>query len=462
MYKEIRKIFFSGIGGSGLSAIAGLMSERGIEVVGSDRSFDMNPEHPLKKIFQSKGITIVPQDGKGLDKSFDLAVFSTAVESDKPEVLKARDLGIPVKTRPEYLADIVGQFSTTAVAGTSGKSTASGMLAYLAERLGQKPNFIGGGRVKQFRSLLNQGNYIYGDSNSLIIEACESDGTIVDYKPVHSVILNLSLDHNPVEETAGMFDVFIKNTSGKKIVNADDRNLMNIKFRDIITFSIDRPSDYRAEEITYNPLSTEFFVHKTKFSLSLPGKHNLYNALACIALLSETGVSPVSIAEVLPGFQGIDRRFDIHLNDGKNVVIDDYAHNPHKIGSFMAAMKILGESICYIFQPHGFGPTRLMKKGYIETFIKNLRDKDHLVILPIFYSGGSVSKDISSNDLAEEIRSAGRSVEVLEDRKALLKRLDRWSIYTVFGARDETLSDFAEEIANALKVRKLESAEARK
>ena len=129
------KIFFSGIGGSGVSAIAGFMSDRGHTVVGSDRSFDRSPGNSLCTILKSKGITIVPQDGKAIDRSFDFVVFSTAVEHEIPEYRKAASLKIPVKTRPEYLAELSSEFKTIAVAGTSGKSTAAGMLAFLMNRL---------------------------------------------------------------------------------------------------------------------------------------------------------------------------------------------------------------------------------------------------------------------------------------------------------------------------------------
>ena len=152
MHSRPLKIFFSGIAVSGVSAIAGFMADKGHTVVGSDRAFDKEPGHPLKTAFQSKGITIVPQDGNGLDSTFDFAVFSTAVEPDQPEFLKAKSLGIPVKTRPEYLVEITELFNTIAVSGTSGKSTVSGLLAFLMQKLGLNPNFIGGGRVKQFKT----------------------------------------------------------------------------------------------------------------------------------------------------------------------------------------------------------------------------------------------------------------------------------------------------------------------
>jgi UDP-N-acetylmuramate--alanine ligase len=462
MHGKSLKIFFSGIGGSGVSAIASFMADRGHVVVGSDRAFDMNPSHPLKRIFQSRGIAIVPQDGNGIDNTFDLVVFSTAVEPDQPEVLRAKAQGISIKTRAECLAEITSSFNTIAISGTSGKSTASGLLAFLMERLGLNPNFIGGGRVKQFKSSINPGNSLTGDSEYLIIEACESDGTIVNYKPEHSIILNLALDHHhSVNKTAKLFETLVENTAKKVIVNADDDNLRKITSSNAITFSIHNPSNYRAEAISYSSFSTDFSLseirseHKMRFSLSLPGEYNLYNALSCIALLSEIGISLSAIRDVLPEFKGIDRRFDILLNNRKGLVIDDYAHNPHKLLALIKTVKQLRERICYIFQPHGFAPTRLMKKEYIKVFTENLRDSDHLILLPIFYAGGSVSKDISSHDLADEIRAQGKSVEIIEERKDILKGLREYRSYVILGARDETLSDFAKEIARAISTEKV-------
>jgi UDP-N-acetylmuramate--alanine ligase len=447
MQNKPLKIFFSGIAGSGVSAIAGFMADKGHIIAGSDRAFDLDPGHPLRKRFQAGGITIVPQDGSGIDGSFDFAVFSTAVEPDRPEVIKAGELGIPVRTRPDYLAEITASFKTIAVSGTSGKSTASGMLAFLMTRLGLAPNFISGGRVKQFKTSSHPGNSLVGDSDYLVIEACESDGTIVNYKPQHSIILNLAFDHHSVEKKEGMFETLMENTKGEIILNADDENLNKIAVRDAVTFSIHNRSDYQAGQIEYKPFSTDFTLKGTRFSLSLPGTYNLYNALSCIAFLSGIGKSMEDIAAVLPEFQGIDRRFDIYLNDGERLVVDDYAHNPHKISSLMEAVSRIKKDVCYIFQPHGFGPTRLMKKEYIETFIKNLRDTDHLILLPIYYAGGTAAKDISSYDLVEGIKNEGKSVEVVENRADILDRVHEYKAYIVFGARDETLAEFAKEIS---------------
>jgi UDP-N-acetylmuramate--alanine ligase len=433
-----------------MSAIATFMADRGNVVVGSDRAFDAGSGHLLQETLKSGGITIVPQNGSGIDDTFHLAVFSTAVEFGQPEHEKAKSAGIPVKTRPEYLSEITASFNTIAVSGTSGKSTSSGMLAFLMKQLGLNPNFIGGGRVKQFRSSASPGNSLTGSSEHLVFEACESDGSIIHYRPAHTIILNLALDHHHVHETARMFESLIKNTQQKIFLNSDDGNLKTPGGENSITFSIHTPSKYRAERVEYQPFSTVFSVLNQDFSLLLPGKHNLYNALSCIAFLNEMGIPPDKIASSLSGFQGIDRRFDILLNRGEGLVIDDYAHNPHKISSLMETVRPLRDHVCYIFQPHGFSPTRFMKKDYIETFTRYLRDADHLIILPIFYAGGTVSHDISSHDLADGIRAGGKSAEAAEMRSDIPARLPDFKSFVIFGARDETLSDFAGEIARVL------------
>ncbi len=434
-----------------MSALAGFLAEKGHNVSGSDRLFDAAPDSRLFERLKRGGIEIVRQDGSGIDGSFDLAVFSTAVERGNPDRKRAEELGLPVKTRPEYLAETVSRFRTVAVAGTSGKSTTSGMLAFLMERLGMDPCFIGGGRVKNFVTERRAGNYLSGRSDWLVIEACESDGTIVDYKPVHSIILNLGLDHHSISETAHMFKKLCENTSGLVITGGDDENIVRWGLNGPINFSIERESPYRAENVEYHRLSTAFTVRGRKFTVPLPGKHNLYNAVACIAFLSELGVPLEDTGEVLRGFSGIERRFDIRLDDESYLVIDDYAHNPDKIFNLMQTMKLVSRSVCYIFQPHGYGPTRLLREGYIETFVANLRESDYLFLLPIYYAGGTSARDISSENIVEAVAASGKQASAMGERRRIFGLLGNWQSYVIFGARDDSLSDYAEEIALMLR-----------
>lgn len=450
MGSEKKRIYFSGIAGSGVSAIACFMHEKGHHVAGSDRAFDADPSNPLLSVYRARGMEIFPQDGSGLDASFDMMVISTAVEEDRPEMIKAKALGVPVVARPGFLAGLVEKYDTIAVAGTSGKTTASGMLAFAMGELGLAPNFIGGGRVKNLRGPGNPGNFSAGESPLLVVEACESDGTIAGYRPGRSVILNLSIDHHGVEKTLEMFRALKANTSGPVFMNADDHNLGPLLSGDAVTFSIERPSRYRAVDVRPDGLGSAFKVNGTGFELPLPGRHNVYDALCAIAVLLEMGAPTGEIARCLSRFEGIERRFDVHLDRGGYLVVDDYAHNPHKISALMRAMSSISESVCYVFQPHGYAPTRTMKDEYIGAFAENLRDADHLVLLPIFYSGGTTSMDISSADLVPGIRARGRSVEAVEGRAALPAQPGKWRAWVVCGARDESLSALAGDIARTI------------
>lgn len=444
------KIFFSGIGGSGVSALASFMADKGHKVLGSDRSFDMDKNHPVMLPLVAKGIEIVPQDGTGLDKTFDQIVFSTAVEKDLPEPKRAKELGIPVKMRPVFLAELVASHQTFAVAGTSGKSTTSGMLAFMMKELGLAPNFIGGGRVSQFKSASNLGNAISGESKILVAEACESDGSIVSYHPEVTLLLNLDLDHQSVDKTAKMFAVLAKQTRRKVILNADDKELEKIGLLDVATFGIEKKADYRAENLKLQPLASDFRVQGVDFTLNLPGKYNVYNAIACLAALGEYGVPLKDCAKPLAAFKGIDRRFDVYFDDGKSLVVDDFAHNPHKIASMMQMAQKVRPAITYIFQPHGFAPTRLMKNEYIEAFSKNLRPTDTALFLPIFYVGGTVAKDISSDDLAQGVKAGGKTAATAT-RETILAKAKPGESYIVFGARDESLASFAETLAKKIR-----------
>ncbi len=450
MKKDFQHLFFAGIGGSGVSALARFMSERGHTVSGSDRAFSAYPGHPACNALRANGITLYPPDGSGITADLDSLIYSTAVEPDQPDLVKARKLGIQLISRPEYLARLSSEFRTIAVAGTSGKSTTSGMLSFLMQRLDRAPNFLGGGRVKQFRTAGNPGNSLSGESDLLVIEACESDGSIVNYHPQYTLLLNLDLDHHSVKKTSALFEILIQNTTATVIINRDDRNLSRLFREQFRSFSIDEPSDYRADNVRLEPLRSEFSVRGVCYLLSLPGIYNVYNSLACIAYLTEIGIPPDAIASVLPEFNGIERRFDIHRNDGQFLVIDDYAHNPHKIASMMSATQAVKPAICYIFQPHGFGPTRMMKNEYITAFAEHLRSADHLILLPIFYAGGTAHRDISSEDIAAGVRAEGKSAEALAEREQLFWKMDAWKNFVVFGARDESLSLLAETIARKL------------
>lgn len=435
-----------------MSALASLCKDMGMRVTGSDRAFDLAPDHQMRRTLSGKGVAIVPQDGSHPLAGDSLMVVSAAVEEDSPEMLTAKRLGVPVRSRGQYMAELTAKYKTLAVAGTSGKSTTSAWLAYTMGALGLDPSFLGGGRLMQFQNPDNPGNYRRGNSGLLIVEACESDGHLSEYRAEHSIIMNLSLDHLGVKRTLELFGSLALNTTGTVILNADDAALDALAAGTTIKYSIDCPSDMQAENMELSPLGSSFSVHGEKIRTQLPGKHNVYNALATLAALKLYGISPKEAAPALAEFRGIERRFEVHLDEmasGGPLVVDDYAHNPHKISCLMHTMQGISRSVCYIFQPHGFGPTRLMRDEYARVFRQQLRPEDRLVILPIYFAGGTVSQDISSRDLASDV---GQDAWAPEFRKQALEKLPlEHGAYVVFGARDDTLSVFARDIAIRVK-----------
>lgn len=433
-----------------MSALAAFVAEHGAVVWGSDRNYDIEPNHKLYRMLKSKGISLAPQNGSGLDKSFDLVVFSTAVEPDHPEALRAKELALETTLRPDFLAGIINSFNSIAVSGTNGKSTTAGMLAFMMRELGMRPNYVGGGRVKQFQTQSNPGNSLSGGSDLLVAEACESDGSIVQYHPAISLISNLSLDHNRIDETEAMFLTLAENTRCSVVVNADDPNLKAALPQASLTYGIGKKSDVMAYDIVMHGFSSKFKIEDVSFETKLPGRHNLYNALAAVAVLKLLDIPLAAMVNPLSDFRGIDRRFDIHLDKDGFLVVDDYAHNPQKIAALMQTVSAERGKTCYIFQPHGFGPTRLLKNGYVQTFRSFMRKEDQLFILPIYYAGGDVHRDISSEDLVSPLRNSGYAAEVLPSRNDLYDRLEEWSTFIVFGARDESLSDLAQGIADRL------------
>lgn len=446
-----KKIFFSGIGGSGMSALAVFAADLGASVSGSDRDYDAGSGAAIYGMLLERGIRLLPQDGSGLDPSCDLMVASTAVESANPDIERARSLGINIQPRPEFLAQIIGNRPTIAIAGTNGKSSTSGMLAWVMRELGLDPDFIGGARVKQFRAGGNSGNSLSGGSGPLVVEACESDAAIASYSPEVTVLLNLSFDHRAVSETESLFQSLLNNTRGGIIINGDDERLRRLRTANRLSFGLGPDCGVRATGIGLEGLGSRFRVDDKEFRLAIPGLHNIYNALAVVAVLKDMGIPAEKVAGPLAEFAGLDRRFDIHLNSGDMLVVDDYAHNPDKITALMETLSSARETgILYIFQPHGYGPTRLLRKAYIDTFHRCLRAQDRLMILPIFYAGGTVARDISSEDLSRPLAEAGLDARTAPDRDSLLENLREWKTCVVFGARDESLSGLAADIARQL------------
>jgi UDP-N-acetylmuramate--alanine ligase len=439
--------FFCGIGGSGMSAIAQVLRRRGAQVRGSDRGFDRGQNQATADALRAQGIDLLPQDGSAV-AGCDCLVVSTAVEESIPDVRAARAAGIPIRRRAEVLAeDIFNGHQGIAIGGTSGKTTVTGMVGHILAASGRRPTVVNGGIMVNVRREPLLGNALPGDPDLPVIEADESDGTIAYYQPHVALITNISEDHKPLAELRPLFREFIGRAS-YSVTNAECAESQALGPA-THCFSI-----HDACELRTRADGSSFQLRGVPFELPVPGRHNVENALAAVAACECVGLSLTESAAALAEFAGIGRRLELIGQANGITVIDDFAHNPDKIAAALAALKLTGGRLRVMFQPHGFAPTRFLWDGLVQAFAGGLGPEDLLLLPDIYYAGGTASADVSSADLAADIRKAGAKCEHSATRESVAQRILADSaagdIVVVMGARDPTLAGFARELLHSL------------
>lgn len=463
-----KRYFFCGIGGSGMLPLAMILRGQGAEVSGSDRSRDQGRTPEKFDWLEGQGISLFPQDGSGLTSGEQVLVASAAVEDTVPDVAAALRLGCRRVSRAELLSELFNAAETPiGVAGTSGKSTTTAMIAHILHQAGKAPTVMNGAVMKNFLTPEHPyASALVGSGHGTFVsELDESDGTIALYNPRIAVLNNISVDHKSMEELRILFGDFIARASGCAVLNADDAEVMGIAHRAHAarTYSIaGRPAELTATDIVPAPVSIQFTLNDNtsgiscQVKLQVPGRHNVSNAMAAISATAPL-VGVETAAKVLEGFQGIKRRFEIVGEAGGVTVIDDFGHNPDKIAATLRTLHDFPGRVLVMFQPHGFGPLRKMRAEFAETFAAHLKAEDVLMMPEPVYFGGTVERTVSSADLAGDIRAAGRQAEAFETREACGERLlalarmgDR---IVIMGARDDTLSDFALHLLTALNCR---------
>lgn len=448
---DFRHPFFIGIAGTGMSALAQYLQEAGKHVSGSDRYFKKDDFNETRDKLEAEGISCFLQDGEGITSETDLVVVSTAVEDTVPEVRKAKEMGIPIIKRSELLALIVAGRKTIAVGGTSGKSTTSGMLFDILEYAGLNPGIISGAGLISLIKKGKIGNAKMGTGEWLIIEADESDGSIVQYHPEIGLLLNVDKDHKEIEVLMNIFSTFSKN-SRIFIVNGSHvlaRSLSQNREQD---FSLDENegAGFMATDFKQEGLKSFFKINGVDFILNLVGKHNMENALAAAAVAAQIGVKLEDAATAVKNYEGIYRRHQVYGNKKGVWLIDDYAHNPVKCAASIAACQPIAPKVIAWFQPHGYGPTKFLRNDFVEEIAKVLRPEDEIWMSKIFYAGGTTEKDISANDLINDLKKKGRSAWFVENRDGLLEALrshfTQNCVLLLMGARDPSLEQFAKDI----------------
>ena len=469
-----RSLHFVGVGGIGMSGLAQMYLDLGCEVTGSDRALGHPENARIFSALQAAGVKLFSQDGSvyGGGRAPDAIVYSTAIEEDNPD-FKAAPAGTRRLHRSEALSLAIGALNgrfTIAVTGTCGKTTVSAWLADALDRLDGDPGVLSGGYVKRFRDEGAAGNYRKGHGRDFVLEADESDKSLLNYVPDAALILNIGTDHYSREELADVFRRFAVSARSVVVMELGAfREIGPETFPDgkmILLFSDDpqapvsfagRPVRHLDSYRVADGSAWCSFCGLPEMRLPLPGRHNALNALAVHTMLTTRGYDSDDALRAVSEFGGVARRFDrVGVMATGAQVIDDYAHNVEKLASCIRAAQELTPDgrVTTVFQPHGFAPLRFMREALANALPGLLRDGDEFVFLPVYYAGGTASFTPTSEEVAETCRNTpgirpgaviafGNRDDCAGHLAATVKTGDA---VVVAGARDESLSIWAKSL----------------
>ncbi len=421
---------------------------------------------PKFDYLRAEGVRLFPQDGSGVVSPAQILVASAAVEDTVPDVQAAIRLGARRMSRAALLAELFnGAETPIGVAGTSGKSTTVAMIAWILAATGRDPTVMNGAVMKNF---VREGalftSALVGAGSAFVSEIDESDGSIALFDPRIAVLNNVSLDHKSMEELRTLFGDFLARAE-IAVLNLDNAEAAALRPRakKVLTYGVDAEADIGAEAIAIAPYGVAFTAIdrrsgvRARVSLKVPGRHNVANALAAIAAAVAAGVGFEDAADALGKFEGVRRRFEFVGEAAGVAVIDDFGHNPDKIAATLKTLRDFPGRLLVMFQPHGFGPLKKMKAELTACFADNLGHDDILLMPEPVYYGGTTDRSVSSGDIVAGVAAAGKQAEALATRddcgRRLLELARAGDRIIVMGARDDTLTAFAEELVAALRRR---------
>ena len=347
-----KRFHFSGVGGSGMAPLAQLAALLGARVTGSDRNLDRGLALPVFQALEEAGVTLTPQDGSGVVPGLDALVHSTAVEASNPDFLRAGELGIARVRRGSFLAQIAAERRTIAIAGTSGKSTVTAMVAHILLEAGYDPSFLGGGAAADLAGSFPPGSLRVGASDWLVVETDESDGSVAEFSPAIAVLTNLTRDHKEIDVTTRMFGRLLEQTRERAVINVGDPALAHVPRPGHLSFltvavegdAIWTAADLTAASIRLSPAGVRFEIGGATARVPFPGILTVQNAALAIAAAYAAGVPVDAAARSLERFGGVRRRLErVGTADGIEV-FDDFAHNPVKIRMAAEALRPSGSS----------------------------------------------------------------------------------------------------------------------
>ncbi len=455
--QDYQSFFFVGIAGTGMSAIAQYLRGCGKTVTGSDRLFTPDSKSLLQQQFEEMGITCVQQDGSGIDKSIDLVVVSTAIEESNVEYQKALSLNIPIAKRSAVLAALSDQVKTIAVGGTSGKSTTTAMIFHILTQAGLQPSLMTGAGLTELQEKGLPGNAYKGEGEWLVIEADESDGSIVGYHPEIAVVLNVERDHKEEDELIDLFTTFKNHTKGAFIVNADNELAASLSANKEYDFSAQgKKVGVKGGSFKQSGFSISFKINGNACKVPVMGAHNMENAMAAYAVCLQAGVDKKDIIKALGTFRGIYRRTQLIGENKRNkqFVIDDFAHNPSEVAAAIAACQLVSPRVIAYFQPHGFGPLRFMHAELSQEVAKVLRPNDYFLIGEVYYAGGTVDRNISPTIVSTAIIREGKQALFVGSKQSALTEMitlaEENTTFLIMGARDPHLDQLGKDLFKRL------------
>ena len=430
--RRIRQIHFVGIGGAGMCGIAEVLLNQGYEISGSDLV-----ESEVTARLRSLGIQVF----KGHDAEHvvhaDVVVKSAAIDPENEEVVAAQKHRIPVVRRAEMLGELMRYRHGIAVAGTHGKTTATSLIASVLAQGGLAPTFIIGGLLNSVAA-----NAKLGESRYLVAEADESDASFLHLQPVVTVLTNIDRDHlnnyeGSFQKLKDVFVEFVHNLPfyGLLVACIDDpavRSILPEIKRSVMTYGFDQAADIRAYDYSQDRAVSRFMVRRRGFqedlaiTFSMPGQHNVMNALAAVAIATDEGVADEHIVSGLAGFQGIERRFETHgsflVNDGSFLLIDDYGHHPFEVRATIESIRC-GWPKCrlvMVYQPHRY--TRTLE--LFNQFVDELAKVDHLILLDVYSAGEEQIEGATGIDLYRKLSSVNPHVDYIPSIAGVPEHLD--------------------------------------
>ncbi len=430
-----------------------IVRANGHNVTGSDRSLDQGRIAGKFHWLTDQGIALFPQDGSGVTSTDQIVVASTAVEDSVPDIAAAITLGCKRLSRADLLAELFNASAQgIAVAGTSGKSTVTGMIGWLFHALGKDPTVMNGAVMKNFVSDdAPFASALVGKGAAFVSEVDESDGSIALYRPDIAVLNNIALDHKSMDELRALFTGFLSHAR-VAVLNADSEDVMALPRGNAITYSINgMTADLMAQDISERPDGVDFTVNTVAVSLQAPGRHNVSNALAALGAAIAAGISLEDAARALGGFIGLRRRLEVVGTASGVTVIDDFGHNPDKIAATLNALHAFPGRLLLFFQPHGYGPLRMMGADLGRMLRDKMAEDDRLIICDPVYFGGTVDQSVGSEMIVDIIGDQAQYFASRDDcgsRLVALARPDDRIV--IMGARDDTLSQFARDVLGRL------------